>query len=89
MSEINNKKLILTHKEFAEIIIERLQNKIKECEEKLNKAKTDTRKVAITGKMMGLNEAIEERMELPQHLQRWKGDIVSQRLLSLNIELEN
>ena len=71
MSEINNKKLILTHKEFAEIIIERLQNKIKECEEKLNKAKTDTRKVAITGKMMGLNEAIEEMKEFMRQLETW------------------
>ena len=71
MSEINNKELILTHKEFAETIIERLQNKIKECEEKLNKVKTDIRKAAITGKMMGLNEAIEEMKEFMRHLETW------------------
>lgn len=66
-----NKELILTHKEFAGTIIERLQNKIKECEEKLSKAKTDTRKVATLGKMMGLNEAIEEMEEFMMQLETW------------------
>lgn len=64
-----NKELILTHKEFAETIIERLQGKIKEYEEKLNKVKTDIRKAAITGKMMGLNEAIEEMEEFMRQLE--------------------
>jgi len=66
-----NKELILTHKEFAETIIERLQGKIKEYEEKLNKVKTDIRKAAITGKMMGLNEAIEEMEEFMRQLETW------------------
>jgi len=66
-----NKELILTHKEFAETIIERLQDKMKEYEEKLNKVKTDTRKAAIIGKMMGLNEAIEEMKEFMRQLETW------------------
>lgn len=66
-----NKELILTHKEFVETIIERLQGKIKEYEEKLNKVKTDIRKAAITGKMMGLNEAIEEMEEFMRQLETW------------------
>lgn len=66
-----NKELILTHKEFAGTIIERLQNKIKECEEKLSKAKTDTRKAATLGKMMGLNEVIEEMEEFMRQLETW------------------
>lgn len=48
-----------------------LQGKIKEYEEKLNKVKTDARKVAITGKMMGLNEAIEEMKEFMRQLETW------------------
>lgn len=71
MSEISNKELILNHKEFAEIIIERLQNKIKECDEKLSKTKTDTRKAATLGKIMGLNEAIEEMKEFMRQLETW------------------
>lgn len=66
-----NKELILTHKEFAGTIIERLQNKIKECEEKLSKAKTDTRKVAILGKMVGLINAVEEMEEFMRQLETW------------------
>jgi len=66
-----NKELILTHKEFAGTIIERLQDKIKEYEEKLNKVKPDIRKAAITGKMMGLNEAIEEMEEFMKQLETW------------------
>lgn len=66
-----NKELILTHKEFAEIIIERLQNKIKECEEKLSKTKTDTRKAATLGKMVGLINAVEEMEEFMRQLETW------------------
>jgi ribosomal protein S19 len=66
-----NKELILTHKEFAETIIERLQGKIKEYEEKLNKVKTDTRRAVITGKMIGLMEAIEEMREFIRQLETW------------------
>ena len=35
----SNKDLILNHKEFVEIIIKRLEDKIKEHEEKFKKAK--------------------------------------------------
>lgn len=68
---LTNKELILTHKEFAETIIERLQDKIKEYEEKLNKVKTDTRRAIITGKMIGLMEAIEEMGEFIRQLENW------------------
>lgn len=66
-----NKELILTHKEFAGTIIERLQNKIKECEEKVKQSQNRYKKAATLGKMMWLNEVIEEMEEFMRQLETW------------------
>lgn len=67
----SNKGLILNHKEFAEIIIRRLEDKIKEHEEKIKKAKTEKSKIAIIGKIRGLTNAIEEMQEIMKQLDTW------------------
>ena len=67
----SNKDLILNHKEFAEIIIKRLEDKIKEHEEKFKKAKTEKSKIAIIGKIRGLTNAIEEMQEIIKQLDIW------------------
>lgn len=68
---MNDKGLILTHKEFAETIIERLQDKIKGYEEDLKKVKTETKWILLQGKIKGLNEAIEEMEEFIRQLKTW------------------
>jgi len=65
------KELILSHKEFAETIVQRLQDKIKEYEKKLNEVKTESRKIVIKGKIMGLTEAIDEMNEFVRQLETW------------------
>lgn len=65
------KELILSHKEFAETIVQRLQDKIKEYEKKLNEVKTESRKIVIKGKIMGLTEAIDEMNEFMKQLETW------------------
>lgn len=66
-----DKELVLNHKEFAETIIQRLQDRIKEHKEKLNRVKDESRKVVLKGKIMGLMEAIDEMNEFMKQLETW------------------
>ena len=67
----DNKELILDHKEFAQTILKRLEDRIEEYEKEFFNAKTERRKASIIGKIMGLVCAIGEIEEFLKQLETW------------------